>query len=42
MTNKKARELLTTNGLLVKRPLLINEKNTLVGFKQEEWDSFFI
>lgn len=29
--------LLATNGMLVKRPLLINEDKILVGFKEAEW-----
>lgn len=31
--------LLATNGMLVKRPLLIGEKVTLTGFKPEEWEN---
>lgn len=30
-------ELLSTNGMLVKRPLLIKEDKVLVGFKENEW-----
>ena len=31
-------ELLSSNGMLVKRPLLITEDKVLVGFKKEEYD----
>ena len=32
-------ELLSTDGMLVKRPLLIGEDFVLVGFKEAEWES---
>ena len=31
-------ELLSSNGMLVKRPILITDKKILVGFKQKEWE----
>lgn len=31
--------LLATNGMLVKRPLLVGEDFVLVGFKQAEWEA---
>lgn len=31
--------LLATDGMLVKRPILIGESFVLVGFKQEEWEN---
>ena len=30
-------ELLATNGMLVKRPLVVNGDTVLVGFKEAEW-----
>ena len=30
-------EILSTDGMLVKRPVLIGENIILVGFKEEEW-----
>jgi len=30
-------ELLSTDGMLVKRPILIGEDVILVGFKENEW-----
>ena len=29
---------LSTDGMLVKRPILITENTVLVGFKESEWD----
>ena len=39
MTEKEKIELLTTNGMLIKRPLLISEEKVLVGFKVAEWET---
>ncbi len=30
-------EILASDGMLVKRPLLVTDKKVLVGFKEEEW-----
>ncbi len=30
-------ELLATDGMLVKRPLLVKENVVLVGFKEKDW-----
>lgn len=38
MSEKDKIELLATNGMLIKRPLLINDKVVLVGFKEKEWN----
>lgn len=32
-------KILSTNGMLVKRPILVSENKVLVGFKKQEWDS---
>lgn len=37
MTDKEKIELLASNGMLIKRPLLITEKEILIGFKEEKW-----
>lgn len=38
MTDDEKLELLAGNGMLIKRPILIFEnKNVLVGFKENEW-----
>ena len=38
MTEEEQIALLSTNGMLVKRPLIIGEDFVLVGFKEAEWD----
>ena len=38
MTEEEQYELLATDGMLVKRPLLIGEDFVLVGFKEAEWE----
>lgn len=40
MTSEEALELLADNGMLVKRPFLLNDGRGLVGFKEAEWESF--
>ncbi|WFA09187.1 arsenate reductase family protein [Tissierella sp. Yu-01] len=30
-------KLLATDGMLVKRPILVGDNNVLVGFKEDEW-----
>ncbi len=37
MNEEEQLQLLATNGMLVKRPLLINDDMVLVGFKEAEW-----
>ncbi len=37
MDEQSQLELLATNGMLVKRPLVIGEDFVLVGFKESEW-----
>jgi len=37
MSEDEQLELLATNGMLVKRPLLIGEDKVLVGFKEDSW-----
>ncbi len=37
MTDEEKIELLATDGMLVKRPLLIDGERILVGFKEAEW-----
>lgn len=38
MTEEEQLKLLATDGMLVKRPILIGNNFVLVGFKQKEWD----
>ncbi len=37
MTTGEALKLLASNGMLVKRPFLLTDKDGRVGFKEEEW-----
>ena len=38
MSEEEQLKLLATDGMLVKRPLLIGEDFALVGFKESEWN----
>ncbi len=38
MTEDEQLKLLATDGMLVKRPILVNEDTVLVGFKETEWE----
>lgn len=38
MSEEEQLKLLATNGMLVKRPLLIDGHTVLVGFKEAEWE----
>ena len=37
MTEEEQLELLSTDGMLVKRPILVSEDVVRVGFKESEW-----
>ncbi len=37
MSEEEQIKLLATNGMLVKRPLAVDEDKVLVGFKEAEW-----
>ena len=39
MTDDEMLKLLATDGMLVKRPLLVGDDFVLVGFRESEWDS---
>lgn len=39
LTEQEQLELLASDGMLVKRPLLIGPDFVLVGFKEEEWSN---
>ncbi len=39
MSEEKQLELLASDGMLVKRPLLIGDDFVLVGFKEDEWQA---
>ena len=38
MTEEEQLQLLATDGMLVKRPLIVTETVVLTGFKAEEWE----
>ena len=37
-TDKEKIKLLSSNGMLIKRPILIGKDKIILGFKIEEWD----
>lgn len=39
MSDDEMIALLATDGMLVKRPLLVADKTVLVGFKEAEWEA---
>ena len=38
MTDLEKLELLSSDGMLIKRPILVSENEVLVGFKEKEWE----
>lgn len=42
MSEKEQIDLLATDGMLVKRPLIIGEDFVLVGFKEKEWEAVLL
>lgn len=38
MSEEEQLKLLATNGMLVKRPIIVDEDMILVGFKEAEWE----
>lgn len=34
-------EILASNGMLVKRPLLVTDDTVLIGFKEDKWNAYF-
>ena len=39
MTEQEQIELLASNGMLVKRPILVKDETVLVGFRETEWET---
>jgi len=39
LSEEELLDLLETNGMLVKRPILVKGDKVLVGFKEEEWEN---
>lgn len=42
MSEEEMYDLLSTDGMLVKRPLLITETAVLIGFKAKDWEAALI
>ena len=42
MSEEEQLKLLATNGMLVKRPLIVNGNMILTGFKEAEWEKALI
>ncbi|MGL5574830.1 MAG: arsenate reductase family protein [Sarcina sp.] len=40
-SEEKLLEILATDGMLVKRPLLVLDNKVLVGFKEDQWKEVF-
>lgn len=40
MSEEEQLRLLATNGMLVKRPLIVDGEKVLVGFKEAEWEEY--
>ena len=38
MNDEEKVELLSSDGMLIKRPLLITDDRILIGFKEKEWE----
>lgn len=38
LSDEEKLDLLSSNGMLIKRPILINGDQVLVGFKKKEWE----
>lgn len=41
MSEDEQLKLLATNGMLVKRPMVISKDKVFVGFKEAEWETLF-
>lgn len=37
MNNKEKIELLASDGMLIRRPVLLSDKGILIGFKEDKW-----
>ena len=42
MTDEDKIELLASDGMIVKRPVLVTSKGVYAGFKEEEWKKIMI
>ena len=42
MSGDEQLKLLATNGMLVKRPLIVDGSTVITGFKEKEWSELFL
>lgn len=42
MSDEEKLELLSSNGMLIKRPILVSRNTVLLGFKQKEWEELLL
>lgn len=42
MNDKEKIELLASDGMLIKRPLLISDKKIFIGFKENNWEKLLL
>ena len=42
MSDEEKINLLASNGMLIKRPILVLDNNILIGFKEKEWNNILI
>ncbi len=42
MSEDEQLKLLASDGMLVKRPILVTDEKVLVGFKEKEWEEALI
>lgn len=41
MSDEEKIKLLSSDGMLIKRPLLVSDDHILIGFKENEWIDYF-
>ena len=41
MTEEEQLQLLASDGMLVKRPLLVSDDKVILGFRESEWEKLF-
>ena len=42
MSDEEKIDLLASDGMLIKRPLLISDKGIFIGFKEKNWEEMFV
>ena len=42
MSREEQLSLLASDGMLVKRPILVGEHGVLVGFREQEWEAALV